>query len=330
MCPSRPATYMKILLPGMQPIHTTGLLKLLISIPFRRSPQINKVYNVLEDSPSSIKAVISDTSCLDPDSSVEYIGQKSSPHSRTLRHLALAQANLLEVRQNKLESNDGNIFKAHATPASGSRTTNVPYRRRHIPFTKSPSPPHRSFSSERNKSEKDRRPTTTTLDWDDPILNPVAHTHRTPSPASDSSELPELPFLIGGKSTTTSKTSSSAIARTDDDSGTNSTTDKIDKRVWTNKPDVAPSKMNKLRAAGRQHLRAEKEARMEKKQARQEELKNKYHVFSYDNTTAITPKIWYYRGLASGDVKFMGCDIRSGFSAEQPRSLKDVLGGMKG
>lgn len=297
-----------------------------------------KAYCLEDGSPSSVKAVISDNSLNDPDSSIEFLGQhKSSPHSRALRHIALAQANLLEVDRHtsgrKLKTTMSIYSTVSSNIASMAQPVPEPYRRRRIPFAKSPSPSERSYSTDsvsRNTSTANR-PTSAELDWDDPVLNPSVRSRTPPSmPGSESSDLPELPFkgrsegTSAVKPTTTTYRGSETVSQQDWEQLHAPTT------ATSNRREVDPAKLKKLRAVGRQHMREEKEARMLQKQAKQEELKDKYRTFSYDSTTAITPKVWYYRGLASGQIKFMGCDTRSGFSTEHERLLEEVLADLKG
>lgn len=303
-----------------------------------------KAYYIQDDSPSSVKAVVSDNSRIDPDSSIEFLGhQRSSPHSRALRHIALAQANLLEANKhttNGLCASTVSICSSLSSSiTSTSRQVQLPYARRRIPFMRSPSPlQERSYttSSDARDPKTEKKPIySPELDWDDPVLNPAARSRMPSTPSSESSELPELPFKGTSANTATAKSVTLSCMESDARLHSGKAPLPPTSATWrsantSNRREVDPAKVKRLRNAGRQHFRAERKARLQMKQAKEEELKDKFRTFSYDSTTAITPKIWYYRGLASGQIKFMGCDTRAGFSFDQPRSLEDVLSGLQG
>lgn len=216
-------------------------------------------------------------------------------------------------------------------------TSNAPYRRRRINFVKSPSPERRSFSSTSNSSDRSSS-YPTTVDWDDPVLNPAA---LDPNPTtysgvesaaeSDSSDLPELQFPLRGKTTLPAEKGRPAPQqKPTTGSTTSSKTLSAILPATKSRPHVETAKVKQLKSAGRRYAREDKEARERKKEIEQEELKKKYRMFSYDTTTAPTPKIWYFRGLASGTVKYMGCDTRQGYVTDQPRDLESLITDLKG
>lgn len=286
-----------------------------------------------DGNPSSAGAVVSDSSHLDPDSSIEFIGQqRSSPHSRALRRLALAQANLLEIDRlgSSTDNNTSIPFGSNVSCSMSlsSRPTPATYRRRRIPFMKTLSPSERSYGTASTPEDtgREKRPTSAAVDWDDPVLNPAVRGHTKPDLRSDSSDLPELPYMGAYQSTSTLQPSMATGINPDHTTKVNKKAVQASASSSSSRRNADPVKVKKLRAARRQHIREEKEARTLKKQAEQEELRNKYRILSYDTTTAVTPKVWYYRGLASGEIKFMGCDTKAGFS----RPLKSVLADLKG
>lgn len=216
-------------------------------------------------------------------------------------------------------------------------TTHGPYRRRRINFVKSPSPERKSFSSTSYNPDKSSS-YPTTVDWDDPVLNPAAPdtneaaSHAVESAAdSDSSDLPELKFPLRGKTTIPAEKGRPAPQQNSNTEPTaSSKTLPAILPATKSRPRVETAKVKQLKSAGRRYAREDKEARERKKEIEQEELKKKYRVFSYDTTTSPTPKIWYFRGLASGTVKYMGCDTRQGYVTDQPRDLEGLITELKG
>ncbi|KAK9898105.1 hypothetical protein P389DRAFT_65742 [Cystobasidium minutum MCA 4210] len=298
--------------------------------PQRKSSK-NLYYDTTEDSLSSIKAVLNEDSQLDPDSSIEFLGQRTDPRADALRHLALAKANFLEASKATSKATSSTLIEDASSHGSVLAPT-VAYRRRRINFVKSPSPsPRRSFGSTSYASDKSSS-WPATIDWDDPVLNPAASDDST-SLKSDSSNLPEIPYqkarstVPPSKPSTSTSTKSSSVTAAPSDTLSSAYT--VSKRPSA-RPRVEPSKVKELKPAGRRYVKEDREARERRKETEQAELKKKYMTFSYDTTPGTTPKVWYFRGLGSGKVKFMGCDTRQGYVTDQPRNLEDLIRELKG
>lgn len=273
------------------------------------------IHDIGDESFSCIRAVHNEQSQLDPDSSVEYLGQNSSPRSSALRHLALAQAKLLEA-QEKPKSEDIRFLPDLRQDTSQVLVAaTAPYCRRRINFRKSLTPPHQAFST----SSAVREATPRDLDWDDPVLNPSVRT-TSPSPSSQSSDLPDLPGLPKTRSEAPSIKSQACLV---DPRKARGAANANKTSSWS--VHAAPVKKAKFT-----WTRAEKGVRDRKKQEQQELLRSKHRTCSYDCSSGVPPKVWYYRSLPSGEVRFMGRDTRLGFVTSPSKDLQSVLDELKG
>jgi hypothetical protein len=294
--------------------------------------------NPPDDSFSSIRAAAGGSSFQDADSSIEFLGQglKSSPRSNALRHLALAQVNLQETAASQKVAFPPATCSAIEELLGYTKENQVGERprRRKVQFRRSSSstPARRLLHTSSTIQDSPKRGSNT-FDWDDPVINPKAAGLPEYSD-SDSSDLPELSFNGTRNISADSKPSISGPSVAAPQQAPAPVKQPSASASDARRPTGNGSKEKKLKEAGKalaqKQQRERRDASKQKRADQDEEIKSKYRQFSYDDTAAITPKVWYFRGLPTGETAFLGCDTRNGTVTDPSKTLEEVLSGLTG
>lgn len=132
---------------------------------------------------------------------------------------------------------------------------------------------------------------------------------------SDSDDLPEVPFMLPELESGATVTSSTLTRKT------------VGKRTSTRSVVAGTASLKEHRLNGIRLKRAQRLERAAEKAKHSEYLAQKYPLFSYDEGTWVTPKVWYFRGP---NAEFVGCDSHGQFTSNEPVTLNEIVGRLQG